>query len=50
MASRICSHKTLNQNADTGDGPPLRLVYLARLKTDGLQRRERHVTFVGELS
>lgn len=33
-----------------GDGLSLALVYLARLKTNGLQRRKRHMTFIGELS
>lgn len=33
-----------------GDGLSRTLAYLARLETDGLQRRERHVAFIGELS
>lgn len=43
-------HHTRSQQANIGAGLSLTLVYLARLETDGLQRRERHVTLIGELS
>lgn len=44
------SHQVHNQLTNSSDGVTLRLVYLTCLKTDGLQRRKRHMALIGELS
>lgn len=44
-------HRVHNQPMNSSDdGVTLGLVYLTCLKTDGLQRRKRHVALIGELS